>query len=72
MDRSKVVAVITIEVHARDVIDRLVKKGCSSKSDFDWISQLRFYWDKEADNCMVHQISARFEFGCEYLGNCGR
>ena len=39
-------ALITIEVHARDVIDRLAKAGCASASDFEWVSQLRFYWDK--------------------------
>jgi len=71
-DRSKTVAVVTIEVHARDVIDALMKRGTANKYEFDWISQLRLAWDKEVDKCMVYQISAKFDYGCEYLGNCGR
>jgi hypothetical protein len=38
--------------------------------DFEWLSQLRFLWD--VDTCRVEQISAKFEYGYEYLGNCGR
>jgi dynein heavy chain len=71
-DRSKTVAVVTIEVHARDVIDQLMKKGTSNRLDFEWISQLRLSWEKDLDKCVVCQISAKFDYGCEYLGNCGR
>lgn len=63
---------VTIEVHARDVIDSLFKKGTQNKHEFDWISQLRLTWDKDRDRCTVSQISAEFDYGCEYLGNCGR
>eukprot|EP00898_Chlorokybus_atmophyticus_P005400 jgi/Chlat1/5861/Chrsp4S06373 len=50
VDRLKTVALITIEVHARDVIERLGKCGCSAPTDFEWQSQLRFYWDKDKDS----------------------
>ena len=53
------VALITIEVHARDVIEKLGKSGCNSIADFDWVSQLRFYWDKEMSatgDCVVKQV----------------
>ncbi len=53
VDRKKVVALITIEVHARDVIEKLAKTGCNSSADFEWVSQLRFYWDKEMNDCVV-------------------
>jgi len=52
-DRSKTVAVVTIEVHARDVIDNLMKRGTANKHEFDWISQLRLAWEKDIDKCMV-------------------
>jgi hypothetical protein len=52
----QVVALITLEVHARDVIDRLVKAGASSPGDFEWASQLRFYWDKDANDVAVKQV----------------
>lgn len=44
--RLKIVALVTVEVHARDVIDRLAKTGCNDVNAFEWLSQLRLYWDK--------------------------
>ena len=41
-------ALIVIEVHARDVIQHLEGVGIKSTSDFEWISQLRYYWDDES------------------------
>ena len=44
--RLKIVALVTVEVHARDVIDKLAKAGCCDVNAFDWLCQLRLYWDK--------------------------
>ncbi|KAG9346625.1 hypothetical protein JZ751_006936 [Albula glossodonta] len=70
--RLKVVALVTVEVHARDVIDKLAKAGCCDVSSFDWLSQLRLYWDKDVDDCIIRQTNTRFQYGYEYLGNSGR
>jgi dynein heavy chain len=67
-----VVALITIEVHACDVIDRLCKANCSSINDFEWVSQLRFYWDSDQNDCLVKQVLSVFTYGYEYQGNNGR
>lgn len=56
IERNKVVALITIEVHARDVIEKLSKANCTSTNDFEWVSQLRFYWDKDLNDCVVKQV----------------
>lgn len=72
IERNKVVSLITIEVHARDVIDKLVKSNCASSNDFEWVSQLRFYWDKELNDCVVKQVLSVFMYGYEYQGNNGR
>ena len=53
----QVVALITIEVHARDVIEKLSKVGCTNANDFEWVSQLRFYWEKDQNDCIVKQAS---------------
>lgn len=53
----QVVALITIEVHARDVIEKLGKVGCTNPNDFEWVSQLRFYWDKDHNDCLVKQVN---------------
>lgn len=44
--RLKIVALVTIEVHARDVLEKLYKSGLVDLSSFEWLSQLRFYWEK--------------------------
>ena len=54
----QVVSLITIEVHARDMIEKLGKANCSSPTDFEWVSQLRFYWDKELNDCIVKQVGS--------------
>ena len=72
VNRKKVVALITIEVHARDSIEKLSKAGCDAVTDFEWVSQLRFYWDKEANDCVVKQVLSVFGYGYEYQGNNGR
>ncbi|XP_032872211.1 dynein heavy chain 2, axonemal [Amblyraja radiata] len=70
--RLKVVALVTVEVHARDVIDRLYRINCMDVTAFDWLSQLRLYWDKDLDDCLVRQTNTHFQYGYEYLGNSGR
>ena len=68
----QVVSLITIEVHARDTIDKLAKANCSSVNDFEWVGQLRFYWDKDLNDCVVKQVLSVFVYGYEYQGNNGR
>ncbi|XP_076804743.1 dynein axonemal heavy chain 2-like [Clavelina lepadiformis] len=70
--RSKVVALVTIEVHARDVIDKLIKTGTNDITAFEWLQQLRLYWDKDIEDCLVRQTNTQFQYGYEYLGNSGR
>lgn len=45
---------------------------CRDVSAFEWLSQLRFYWDKDIDDCIVWQTNTYFVYGYEYLGNTGR
>lgn len=54
---------MVIDVHARDVVKLLVDRGVSDLTDFDWISQLRFYW--EEGNAMVSSITLYVVQSCE-------
>ena len=58
-----------MDVHARDVVERMIQEGCSSETDFQWTMQLRYYWDMTVNNCVVRQTNAAFNYGFEYLGN---
>eukprot|EP01105_Mastigella_eilhardi_P001895 TRINITY_DN122_c1_g4_i2.p1 TRINITY_DN122_c1_g4~~TRINITY_DN122_c1_g4_i2.p1 ORF type:complete len:4382 (+),score=1298.66 TRINITY_DN122_c1_g4_i2:875-14020(+) len=72
LSRLKLVALLTIEIHQRDIIERLIKNNVASDKDFEWKSQLRFYWDKDEEECYVRQVDFEFHYGNEYLGNTGR
>lgn len=39
VSRKKVVALITIELHTRDVMERMIRADCSGIDDFEWLSQ---------------------------------
>ncbi len=69
VDRSKLMALIIINVHCRDIFDRLAKAGVSHQGHFDWVSQLRFIWDKESENCSVVQDRCVLTYGGDYVGN---
>ena len=58
------------QVHAREIIDKMLKGGCNSRQAFEWLSQLRLYW--EEDDCAIRQTNTIFHYGYEYLGNSGR
>ena len=53
LERKVIVALVTTDVHARDVIDALKEANVSSQYDFEWVKQLRYYWDEEVDDLRV-------------------
>ena len=40
--------------------------------EFEWESQLRFYWEKDPDELTVWQCTGSFGYGYEYMGLNGR
>ncbi|XP_055007109.1 dynein axonemal heavy chain 7-like [Boleophthalmus pectinirostris] len=68
--RTTLGALVTIDVHARDVIMELIEKGVSKDTDFQWLAQLRYYWTN--DNVHVRIINCDVKYAYEYLGNSPR
>ncbi|KAJ8943600.1 hypothetical protein NQ318_006602 [Aromia moschata] len=69
--RKILIALITIDVHARDTIHSLVKNKVSDSNCFEWLKVLRYYWQESIDDCMARMSSASYLYGYEYLGAGG-
>ncbi|XP_041348477.1 dynein heavy chain 3, axonemal-like isoform X2 [Gigantopelta aegis] len=70
MARITLEALIVIDVHARDTVSKLAKTETQSPYDFQWISQLRYYF--ENNGVVVRMITTSVAYAYEYLGNTGR
>lgn len=62
-------ALITLDVHAMDVVKSLVEKRINDATDFEWLAQLRYYWE---DNVYVRIVYSTIKYAYEYIGNCPR
>nr|XP_006813236.1 PREDICTED: dynein heavy chain 6, axonemal [Saccoglossus kowalevskii] len=66
--RNILCALITVDVHARDIVTDLVKSKVEHANNFDWMKNLRYYWDYDLDNCVVRMSTSQYIYGYEYLG----
>ncbi|RXN25582.1 dynein heavy chain axonemal [Labeo rohita] len=72
LHRNIITALITIDVHARDIVTELVKEKVDSSDNFEWQRQLRYYWDVDLDDCVARMALSQYVYGYEYLGACPR
>ena len=81
IQRSILGALVTLDVHARDILEEIAEKGIEDTNDFEWLAQLRYYvesgnggvkgmGDQEQLKCKM--INASLNYGYEYLGNSFR
>ena len=78
--RTAIGALVVMDVHNRDTIAAMRDVNVQNKTDFDWLAQLRYYWDPEGSSaqtglpgtveCMM--INAKALYAYEYIGNQGR
>uniref|UniRef100_A0A7S0KGL2 Dynein-1, subspecies f n=1 Tax=Micromonas pusilla TaxID=38833 RepID=A0A7S0KGL2_MICPS len=68
LHRKIIAALITIDVHARDIVEELWQEKVESVNDFKWQMQLRYYWDDKDDICLIRQTNTLFNYAYEYLG----
>lgn len=71
-DRQKIMTICTIDVHARDVVAKMITAKVDNAQAFTWLSQLRHRWDEQEKDCFANICDAQFQYSHEYLGNTPR
>ena len=72
IERATFVALMTGDVHNRDIVALMAKEKVDSLGSFTWQMQLRFYWDEAEDDCVVRQVNSATKYGYEYQGALSR
>lgn len=78
--RVSIGALVVMDVHNRDTINEMVDLQVTSKTNFDWLSQLRYYWDSSGYSAQsglpgtvqCKMINAMALYAYEYIGNQDR
>lgn len=70
MERLTLGSLVVVDVHARDVSSKLAHDGLADVNDFDWLAQLRYYFENQL--LCVRMVNATLDYGYEYLGNSDR
>ena len=70
--RRKLEHLIIEHVHQRDVLRSLMQSRVASTKSFEWLAQMRFYFDAKVSHLLkqltIHMANAKFHYGFEYLG----
>ncbi|XP_055681851.1 dynein axonemal heavy chain 7 [Lutzomyia longipalpis] len=67
--RLTLTSMIISEIHCRDIIKHLQRNKVSNPMDFDWISQMRYYWTQDLH---LKTLDTSLSYAHEYLGNTTR
>lgn len=71
-DRTKIISLITMDVHSRDVIGKLIRDKTEGPGAFAWQQQLRFEWDQNSADVDVRICDYHCKYFYEWVGNTGR
>ncbi|XP_015440426.1 PREDICTED: LOW QUALITY PROTEIN: dynein heavy chain 7, axonemal [Dufourea novaeangliae] len=69
-NRITLEALVTLDVHGKDVLANLCKEVVIKNTDFRWLCHLRYYWLEE--DMWSYMINSNLKYGYEYLGNSSR
>ncbi|KAI0984910.1 hypothetical protein GJ496_004664 [Pomphorhynchus laevis] len=72
LDRQKITTLCLIDLHARDIVEKMINAKIDNAGDFMWQSQLRLRWSDQQNHCFADICDANFLYQYEYLGNKSR
>ncbi|CAD8176287.1 unnamed protein product [Paramecium octaurelia] len=67
---KKLMCLITVDGHNGDTIGKLIDEHVRKPDQFQWQSQLKFYWNNKDAHLRI--TDASFNYSYEYLGNDSR
>lgn len=71
-DRCKIIALITLDVHSRDVVQKLIDDKTPGPQAFLWQQQMRQYWEQAKKDVNIKICDFRTKYFYEWVGNTGR
>lgn len=60
LQRLTTTALVVQNVHNRDILIKLIHAKASSANDFEWKSQMRYYWEDQ--QCIVRILNGSFRY----------
>ncbi|XP_031619236.1 LOW QUALITY PROTEIN: dynein heavy chain 7, axonemal [Contarinia nasturtii] len=57
-------------IQAQNILNRLIEKDVQTPDDFDWMGQMRYYFD--GNKIEIATLLSRWLYGFEYIGNKSR
>jgi len=67
--RQKIMCMITMDAHSRDILDMLVREEVSRVDEFQWQTQLKGMYDAGQKDFVFRIADACLNYGYKYLGN---
>jgi len=71
-DRKKVITLITMDVHGRDMVQKLIDERAVGPLAFAWQEQMRAYWEPSTRDMSCRICDFRSKYSYEPIGNSGR
>ena len=70
LESLTVSTLVVLNVHTKDLLEDLSQKRVKDIQDFEWQSQMRYYYQEPS--VVVEMIETSINYGFEYLGNQSR
>lgn len=67
--RTTLKALVVLAQHSIYVVEEMINKEVENENEFEWGSQLRYYWTEKNMSLLAKMVTAEVPYGFEYLGN---
>jgi len=71
-NRTKIITLITLDVHAKEIVERLISEKVDTPGHFLWQQQLRFDWQPSTQDVGVRICDYKTLYFWEWVGNVQR